>query len=146
MLTHGAMPGCGCSSLVVCINDKFHDIRERNVTIRSEIWTTNIRSLGFRNIRECVTLWRLTLWSLGCIRYVGVFGSILHVLQLHPSMFTQRNLCCCIISKSTMKYLSKNRIENQTSPYLVMAIISAFLLIPPVWRSLSNLDIHSNLF
>jgi hypothetical protein len=56
MLTHGAMRGCGLTSLVVCINDKFCDmrgcgltslvvcindkfcdIRERNVTIRSEI-------------------------------------------------------------------------------------------------------------
>ena len=66
MLTHGAMRGCGLTSLVVCNNDKFHDIRERNVTTRSEIWTTNICSLGFRDIRECVTLWRLILRSLGC--------------------------------------------------------------------------------
>jgi hypothetical protein len=29
MLTHGAMRGCGLTSLVVCINDKFHDLRER---------------------------------------------------------------------------------------------------------------------
>ena len=34
--------------------------------IKSGIWTTNIRFLGFWNIRECVTLWRLTLRSLGC--------------------------------------------------------------------------------
>jgi hypothetical protein len=33
MLTHGAMRGCGLNSLVVCINDKIRDIRERNVTI-----------------------------------------------------------------------------------------------------------------
>jgi hypothetical protein len=37
MLTHGAMRGCGLTSLVVCINDKLWDIREKNVTIRSEI-------------------------------------------------------------------------------------------------------------
>ena len=37
ILTHGAMRGCGLTSLVVCINDKIRDIRERNVTIRSEI-------------------------------------------------------------------------------------------------------------
>ena len=61
MLTHGAMWGCGMISCVVCINYKFCDIREKNVTTRSEIWTTNIRSLGFRDIRECVTL-----RSLGC--------------------------------------------------------------------------------
>jgi hypothetical protein len=28
---------CGLTSLVVCINDKIHDIKERNVTIWSEI-------------------------------------------------------------------------------------------------------------
>ena len=37
MLTHGTMPWCGLASLVVCINDKIRDIRDRNVTIRSEI-------------------------------------------------------------------------------------------------------------
>ena len=37
MLTRGAMQGCGLTSLAVCINDKFRDIRERNVTRRSEI-------------------------------------------------------------------------------------------------------------
>ena len=37
MLTHGAMRGCGLTSWVVCINDKIHDVRERRVTIRSEI-------------------------------------------------------------------------------------------------------------
>ena len=66
MLTRGTMRGCGLTSLVVCINDKFCDIRERNVTIRSEIWTTNIHFLGFRDIREWVTVWRLILRSLGC--------------------------------------------------------------------------------
>ena len=53
MLTHGAMQGCGLTYLVVCINDKFCDIRERNVTIRSEFSTMNIHSLGFWDIREC---------------------------------------------------------------------------------------------
>ena len=33
--------------------------------IRSEILTMNIRSLGFQDIRECVTLWGLILRSLG---------------------------------------------------------------------------------
>ena len=68
ILTYGTMRGCGQNSLVVCIHDKFHDIRERNVTIRSQIWTTKIHSLGFWDIRECVTLWWLILWSLGCTR------------------------------------------------------------------------------
>jgi hypothetical protein len=66
MLTHGTMWGCGLTTLVVCIYNKFHDIRERNVTIKSEIWTTNICSLGLWDIRECVTLWRSILRSLKC--------------------------------------------------------------------------------
>jgi hypothetical protein len=37
MLTHGARRGCALTSLVVCIHDKFRDIRERNATIRSEV-------------------------------------------------------------------------------------------------------------
>jgi hypothetical protein len=36
-VTHGPMRGCGLTSLVVCSNDNIHDIREKNVTIRSEI-------------------------------------------------------------------------------------------------------------
>jgi hypothetical protein len=51
MLTHDAMRGCGLTSLVIYINDKSCDIRERNVTIRSEIWTMNICSVGFQVIR-----------------------------------------------------------------------------------------------
>ena len=70
ILTHGAMRGCMLTSWVVCINDKLHDIRERNVKIRSEIWTINIRSLGFQDIREWVTLWGLILGSLGCTKLV----------------------------------------------------------------------------
>jgi hypothetical protein len=66
MSTHGAMWGSGLTSLVVCVNEKFRDIRERNVAIRSEIWITNIHSLGFRDTRECVTLWGLILQRLGC--------------------------------------------------------------------------------
>ena len=58
--------GCGLTSLVACINDKFCDIRERNVTIRSEIWTRNICFLGFQDIREWAILWRSILQSLGC--------------------------------------------------------------------------------
>ena len=65
-LTHGTMWGCGLTSLVVCIYDKICDIRETNVTTRSEIWITNINSLGFHDIREWVVLWRLILQSLGC--------------------------------------------------------------------------------
>ena len=68
ILTHGAMWWCGLTSLVDCFKDILRDIRERKVTTRSEIWTTNIRSLGFRDIREWVILWRLKFWSLGCTR------------------------------------------------------------------------------
>jgi hypothetical protein len=76
ILTHGAMRGYGLTSLVVCINDKFCDIRESDVTIRSEIWTTNIRSLQFQDIRERVTLWGLILWSLGCTLLWSIYGSV----------------------------------------------------------------------
>ena len=72
ILTHSAMQGCGLTSLVVCINDKVYDIREGNVTIRSEISIMNVCSLGFQDIRECVTLWELILRSLGCIWKVEV--------------------------------------------------------------------------
>ena len=61
--------GCGLTSLVICINDKFGDTRKRNVTIRCEIWTMNIRSPGFQDIREWVILWGLILRRLGCIAY-----------------------------------------------------------------------------
>ena len=37
ILIHGAIQGCALTSMVVCIDDKIHDIRERNVTIRSKI-------------------------------------------------------------------------------------------------------------
>jgi hypothetical protein len=37
ILAHAIMRGCGLTSLVVCTNDESGDIRERNVTIRSEI-------------------------------------------------------------------------------------------------------------
>ena len=37
MLTHDAMQKCGLTSLVICIHNKIHDIKERNVTIRNEI-------------------------------------------------------------------------------------------------------------
>ena len=67
ILIHGAMRGCGLVSLVICINDKIHKIREINARIRSEIWTMNIHFLGFRYIREWVILWGLILRSLGCI-------------------------------------------------------------------------------
>jgi len=47
------MVQCEGVGSLLCINDKICDIRERHVTIRIEIRTTNIRSLGFRDIGEC---------------------------------------------------------------------------------------------
>ena len=47
------------------------DIRERNVTIKSEIWTTNICFLGFHDIRQWMMLWRLILRSLGVCNWDG---------------------------------------------------------------------------
>ena len=86
MLTHGAMRGCGLTSWVVCINDKFCDIRERNVIIRSEIWPTNVRSLGFQDIREHVTLWRLILQSLGCTSGGQIISAaLIEALRHHGS-------------------------------------------------------------
>ena len=64
---HMTMQGCGLTSLVICINDRICDIRERNVTIKSEIWSRNICSLGVGDIREWVILWKVILRSLGCI-------------------------------------------------------------------------------
>ena len=52
MSIQDAMRGCGLTSWVVRISYKFCDIREGNVTIRSEISTTNIRSLGFWDIKK----------------------------------------------------------------------------------------------
>ena len=37
ILTHGGMRGCGLTSLVICINDKIRDTKERKVTTKSEI-------------------------------------------------------------------------------------------------------------
>ena len=71
ILIDGAMRGCGLTSLVFRINDKICDLRERDVTIRSELWTTNIRSPWFWVIREWVTLWGLILQSLGCTSRLG---------------------------------------------------------------------------
>ena len=77
------MQGCGLTSLVASINDRICDLRERNVTIRCEIWTTNIRSLGFRDIRERVILWRLMLRSFGCICPKPNFPGTASNFQLH---------------------------------------------------------------
>ena len=89
MLTHGAMRGCGLTSYMVCINDKFCDTRERNVTMRSEIWTTNIRSLGVQGIRECMPLWRLIVWSLASN------GLLLFLDAILPNVVNMRGIKSC---------------------------------------------------
>ena len=53
------------------------------MTIRSEIQTKNIRSLGFRNIREWVTFWRLILHSLECIPKILIYST----LGIHNNSF-----------------------------------------------------------
>ena len=85
-LTYGAIQGCSSTSLLICVNDKIRDIRERNVTIRSEISTTNIRSLGFWDIREWMILWRLVLRSLRCTQIFGI--KIINVTDGKQSVFT----------------------------------------------------------
>ena len=84
ILTHGTMWRCEFTSLMIYINDKLRDIRERSVTIRSENWPTNIRSLGFQNIREWGTLWRLILRSLGCSCHVLVTTKLKLVPKCEP--------------------------------------------------------------
>ena len=101
MLTHGAMRGCGLASWVVCIDDKFCDKRDRDVTTRSEIWITNIRSLGCRDIEMCETLWRLILRNLGCI---GVFNTC--QMPFSPSNFYFghfTNMCSTKVLPFTVK-------------------------------------------
>ncbi len=82
ILTHSTMWGCGLTSLVACMNDRIRDIRERNVTIKSEIWTTNIHSLGFHDSREWVILWRLILQNLG-----RILSSVTYYLKLHNGIY-----------------------------------------------------------
>ena len=87
ILTHDAMWGCGLTSLVVCIDDKLCDIRERNMTIRSENWTTNIFSLRFQDIGEWVILWRFILWSSEC---TPIFSNPVPTYKPFPPVW---NLC-----------------------------------------------------
>ena len=68
------------------------------------------------NVNDCVEHFRS----------VGVICFVFHILQLMWITFTQQNSCCN--SKSTMKHM-QNWIENWTSPYLVIIIRSASLLI-----------------
>ena len=103
ILAHGAMRGCGLTSLVVCINGKVYDIRERECDNKDEIWTTDIRSLGFWDIREWVTLWRLILWNLGCM---PILESMLrrrkdgNEIVMHKKKNVERNNCRTFFAKS----------------------------------------------
>ena len=62
---------------------KLRDIRERNVTMRSEIWTTNIRSLRFQDIREWAILWGLISRSLRCISQTQLAPLLLSLNSPH---------------------------------------------------------------
>ena len=46
------MRKCGLASWLVCVNVNTRDIRDRYVTIRSEIWAENISSMGIQDIRK----------------------------------------------------------------------------------------------
>ena len=94
MLTYGATRGCGLTSWVVCINDKFCDIKERNVTIRSEIWATHIcspRVLGYYIVSDIVevdiTRFRVNCrggcsWSAPRRQRIGYHNAMKYVLVL----------------------------------------------------------------
>ena len=122
ILTHGAMRGCGLTSLVAYVYDKICDVRERNVTIRSEIWTTNLRSLGFQNIREWVILWRLILRSLGCTyMYEYMLAIMQRVLWTAPSLNTVWN---------SRKTISPQDMHNGQDIYLTPPLNSHTHLAP----------------
>ena len=88
ILTHSAIQlWCELTSLVVYIDNKICDIRERIVTVRSEICTTNIRSLGFWDIRDWVILWGLMLRNLGCMLLPHLFIWLLHIYPCREVMF-----------------------------------------------------------
>ena len=95
ILTHDTMQRYGLTSLVVCTNDKIHDIKERKMTIRKEIWP--IRSLGFRDIREWVTLWGLILRSLGCT-FQWIVLLLVSVKKRCKGLISLINLSFCYVS------------------------------------------------
>ena len=71
-------------------------------------WSHFNRNLG-RSIRltECLISTKDNhVVTIHCVRYMGVTHFVFHVLQLLPSRFTQRNLCC--ISKFAMKHQQKS--------------------------------------
>jgi hypothetical protein len=65
-LTHGVMWGCGLTSLVVCINDKIRDIREKCDNKEQDLNYGHPFPRVW-DIREWMTLWRLILHSVGHI-------------------------------------------------------------------------------
>ena len=126
MLTHGTMQGCTLTSLVVCIDNKFQDIRERNVTIRSEIWTSKIGSLEFRDSRECVTLWKLILRSLRCTYMIHncssneTIRSEIWTTKIRSLGFRDSRECVTlwrlILQSLRCTCMIHNRSPNETSP------------------------------
>ena len=61
MMSTCCMRGYGLDPLLVYFNVQTHDIWERNMSIRREMQIEHIRSLGFQDIREGVTLRRVML-------------------------------------------------------------------------------------
>ena len=61
-------------------------IRERNMTIRSEIWTTNILSLGFRVIREWVLIWMLIFTEFMVYFLIPTLSSVAIISKLNRNM------------------------------------------------------------
>ena len=56
------------------------------VTTRREILIEHIHSLGFRDIREGVRLWRVALWRLGYMRCMPMLHNGLQVDQNYTQM------------------------------------------------------------
>ena len=82
---NGAMQGCRLTSLVACINDEFRDIRERKMTIKNEIWTTHICSLGIQDFREWVALWGVDITEFRVYRGWH-YGGMSRVSLLHQTV------------------------------------------------------------
>jgi hypothetical protein len=88
---------------------------KRNATTRSEIWTMNIRSVGFWDIRECVTLWRSILQSLGC----NVGSRVKHALSTRVTPGSNPGTCGWVVcSLLCLQCLHLAEIER---PYLVQS-------------------------
>jgi hypothetical protein len=111
--TYWHMAQCrGVTSWVVCIADKNSWYKGKNVTIKSEIWTTNNRSLRFRDIREWVTLWRLILRSSRCIHH-----SLFLYLDNPPPQLGHPQQCDICMQQQHSTSGTRRRIRRQHFTY-----------------------------